>query len=105
MTNNKKTVEDRIAQVECPECNKMVHAYRTKGGRLMGATSATAVLGGLGLAAGASIGIVSGGTGTAATYYLGGGLAALGGGYGYIAGSLADQPRCPNCDETIDLGI
>lgn len=105
MSETTNDVDERIAKVECTHCNKMVHAYRTKHGRVMAATTASAVLGAVGATIGTGIGVASGGTGTAATYYLGAGLAAIGGGYGYIAGSATDQTHCPNCEGVIELGI
>lgn len=105
MTETNDNLEDRIAKVECPNCDNMVHAYRTKKGRVVGATASAAGLGVFGAMVGAGIGVATGGTATAATYYLSGGLAAIGGGYGYLGGSVADKPKCPNCEEPIELGI
>ena len=105
MDDEDTSPSDRIAKVQCPHCDKMVHAYRTKSGRIVGATTGALALGGAGAAVGSGIGIATAGWGSAATYYLGGGLAAIGGGYGYIAGGSADKPQCPNCEEEIELGI
>lgn len=69
------------------------------------ATTGTLILGGIGAAVGTGIGIATGGRGAPATKYLGAGGAALGGGYGYIAGDSIDNPTCPNCDESIDFGF
>lgn len=105
MTETNDNIDDRIAKVECPNCEEKVHAYRTKKGRVVGATASALALGGVGLMVGAGVGLASGGTATAATYHFGGGLAAIGGGYGYLGGSAADDPQCPNCEKAIELGL
>lgn len=105
MTDENPNDRNRIGKVECPHCGKLVYAYRTKSGRVAGATTGALALGGLGVAVGSGIGIASGGWAAAATKYLGSGLAAMGGGYGYIAGDAKDQVRCPNCGEDIELGL
>lgn len=105
MTETNDDIEDRIAKVECPNCEKMVRAYRTKKGRIVGATTTALALGGIGALVGAGVGLASGGTATAATYHYGGGLAVIGGGYGYLGGSAADDPQCPNCEEKLELGL
>ena len=98
-------LRNRIAKVQCPNCDKMVHAYRTKKGRMFLTTGGAILLGGAGAVVGTGIGIATAGWGAPATKFLGAGGAALGGGAGYIAGDNVDKPQCPNCEETIKLGI
>jgi hypothetical protein len=105
MATTGNDVDRRVARVECSNCHQMVHAYRTRDGRIIGATGGAVVLGGLGASIGAGIGIATAGWGSPATYYLGGIGATIGGGYGYIAGSAADVPCCPDCESEIELGI
>lgn len=104
----KKTANNNtkgIAKVECTECHQMVYAYRTKSGRIFVGSTSALVLGAGGAVVGGSFGIASGGWGAPATYYLASGLAAIGGGYGFIAGNAMDKPHCPNCEETIEVGL
>jgi ribosomal protein S27E len=105
MATKSGDVERRIARVECSNCGRMVNAYRTKGGRVLCATGGAVIAGGIGAAVGTGIGIATGGWGAPATYYLGTLCAGLGGGGGYILGDSVDTPRCPKCEEQIDLGI
>lgn len=103
MTTNTNTTQKRIAIIECPHCDNMVHAYRRSDGRIVGATTGALALGTTGALIGGSFGLVSGGAGWAATKVFGGGLAAIGGGYGYLAGSIADGFECPNCEGDLVL--
>ena len=96
---------DRIAKVQCHHCDEMVYVYRTSDGRVIGAAGGALVLGSIGAFVGGSIVIATAGWGSSATYYLGGGLVALDGGYGYIDGDTAEKPRCPNCKGNINLGL
>lgn len=54
---------------------------------------------------GSGIGLVTAGWGSAATYYLSAGAAALGGSVGFIAGDKIDDPHCPECEQPIALGF
>jgi hypothetical protein len=96
---------DRIAKVECPNCAKMVHAYRVKKNRVLVTTTTGVLAAGVGGIVGAGIGIATGGWGIAGTIPLGVVGAVVGGGFGYILGDKFDQPRCPNCENQIELGI
>lgn len=104
-SKNDEGKAEKIARVECTSCGEMVNAYRTKGGRILVATSGAAVLGSAGALVGSGIGLVTAGWGSAATYYLGAGAAALGGSVGFIAGDKIDDPHCPECKQPIDLGF
>ena len=97
--------EEKLSKVECSNCKKMVHAYRTKKGRVLITTTGGLALGVIGGAIGTGIGIATGGWASAATIPMGVAGAVLGSGVGYLLGDTADKPHCPNCEEKIDLGI
>lgn len=60
----------------------------------------------IGALIGASIGLATGGWGMPATVPLGIAAGSLLGGTGYVVGDkLLDRIKCPQCSETIDLGV
>jgi predicted RNA-binding Zn-ribbon protein involved in translation (DUF1610 family) len=96
---------ERVAKIECPHCQSKVHAYRDKKGRVVVTTTAGLVAAGAGAAVGSVIGLATGGWGTVATVPFGIIGAVIGGGFGYILGDQVDKPKCPDCDEQIELGV
>lgn len=96
---------ERLAKVECPHCESKVHAYRDKKGRVIVTTTGGLIAAGIGGGIGSVVGLATGGWGTVATIPFGAAGAIIGLGLGYIAGDQIDNPKCPDCDGHIKLGI
>jgi ssDNA-binding Zn-finger/Zn-ribbon topoisomerase 1 len=95
----------RVAKVDCPNCDKKIHAYRLKKNRILVTTTGGLVAAGIGGAVGSIFGLATGGWGTVATIPFGAAGAVIGGGFGYIIGDKFDKPRCPECEGELDLGV
>lgn len=97
---------NKYAKVTCPNCGKEVVAYRTSKGRLLITTVAGVGLAIFGAAIGSAFGIATGGWAAPATIPAAAVGLVVGAGAGYIVSDkAADAPRCPKCDDKINLGV